>query len=129
MGEKKRKTRGGVLLICFLLLLLTVTGCGTEKSEERTSEADQKDRLQIGMSFDSFVIERWLRDRDQFELTAKELGAEMNVQVANGDVQQQISQIRYFIKKKMDVIVVIAVDGNALEDVVAEAQRDRKSVV
>lgn len=48
----------------------------------------------------------------------------MNVQVANGDVQQQISQIRYFIKKKMDVIVVIAVDGNALENVVEEAQRE-----
>ena len=89
MGEKNRKTRGGILLICFLLLflLLTATGCTTEKSEERSSEADQADRLQIGMSFDSFVIERWLRDRDQFELTAKELGAEVNVQVANGDVQ------------------------------------------
>lgn len=117
----------GILLIFLFLFLLT--GCGTEKSEERSSEADQKDRLQIGMSFDSFVIERWLRDRDQFELTAKELGAEVNVQVANGDVQQQISQIRYFIKKKMDVIVVIAVDGNALENVVEEAQREGIRVI
>lgn len=111
---------GGLLVLLFLLGLM---GCGTEKSEENSSEANQTDRLQIGMSFDSFVIERWLRDRDQFELTAKELGAEVNVQVANGDVQQQIAQIRYFIKKKMDVIVVIAVDGNGLADVVAEAQK------
>ena len=38
----------GILLIFLFLFLLT--GCGTEKSEERSSEADQKDRLQIGMS-------------------------------------------------------------------------------
>lgn len=82
------------------------------------------------MSFDSFVIlSGGCGTRDQFELTAKELGAEVNVQVANGDVQQQISQIRYFIKKKMDVIVVIAVDGNALENVVEEAQREGIRVI
>ncbi len=111
----------GFLLILLLTFLLT--GCSLEKDEERSSESSRAEHLQIGMSFDSFVIERWLRDRDQFQLTAKELGAEVNVQVANGDVQEQISQIRYFIKKKMDVIVVIAVDGNALVDVVAEAQK------
>ena len=39
------------------------------------------------------------------------LGAEVNVQVAGGVVEEQISQIEYFIKKKMDVIVVIPIDG------------------
>jgi D-xylose transport system substrate-binding protein len=57
-----------------------------------------------------------------FVSTAKSLGAEVNVQSANGDVDEQISQIRYFIRKKMDVIVVIAIDGDALSDVVKEAQ-------
>lgn len=120
--EKREKSRCWIWIGCILLICL-LCGCGTERGEERDSEAGEKDRLQIGMSFDSFVIERWLRDRDQFELTAKELGADVNVQVANGDVQEQISQIRYFIKKKMDVIVVLAVDGEALADVVTEAKR------
>ena len=46
----------------------------------------------------------------------------MNVQVAGGVVEEQISQIEYFIKKKMDVIVVIPIDGNALYDVLKEAR-------
>lgn len=34
---------------------------------------------------------------------ADNLGAEINVQNANGDVEEQIEQIRYLIKKKVDV--------------------------
>lgn len=56
-----------------------------------------------------------------FVSTAQSLGAEVNVQVAGGVVEEQISQIEYFIKKKMDVIVVIPIDGNALYDVLKEA--------
>ena len=82
----------------------------------------KKDKLQIGLSFDSFVIERWLRDRDMFVSTAQSLGAEVNVQVAGGEVEEQISQIEYFIQKKMDVIIIIPIDGDALYDVVKEAK-------
>ena len=38
----------------------------------------------------------------------------MNVQDAGADAQEQISQIDYFIKKHMDVIVIIARDCGAL---------------
>ena len=50
------------------------------------------------MTFDTFVVERWQRDRDVFVSTAKELGAEVIVQTAHGDVHKQISQIDYFIE-------------------------------
>ena len=66
------------------------------------------------------MIERWLRDRDMFVSTAQGLGAEVNVQVAGGDVDEQISQIEYFIQKEMDVIVIIPINGEALYDVVKE---------
>ncbi len=57
-----------------------------------------------------------------FVSTAQSLGAEVNVQVAEALWEEQISQIEYFIKKKMDVIVVIPIDGNALYDVLKEAR-------
>lgn len=113
----------GVIGLLLLTCMLFLGGCGMQQ-EERPEPAAQAEaqKLQIGMSFDSFVIERWLRDRDQFELTAKNLGAEVNVQVANGDRQEQIAQIRYFIKKNVDVIVVIAIDGEDISEVVQEAR-------
>jgi D-xylose transport system substrate-binding protein len=73
------------------------------------------------MSFDSFLIERWQRDRDVFVSVASELGAEVNVQIANGDTKEQISQIEYFIQKQVDAIVIVAVDSYGLSEVVQKA--------
>lgn len=115
------KKRGGVLFI-ILLVLAFASGCVSTGQVPEKAEQKEEDKLQIGLSFDSFVIERWLRDRDMFVSTAQSLGAEVNVQVAGGVVEEQISQIEYFIKKKMDVIVVIPIDGNALYDVLKEAK-------
>ena len=78
--------------------------------------------IKIGLSFDSFVIERWLRDRDAFVAAADQLGAEVNVQNASGDVEEQIEQIRYLIKKQVDVLVVVAADCMALSEVVQEVK-------
>lgn len=112
-----------------LLLLLLLTGCQARIQEPQSEAGMEEKKIQIGLSFDSFVIERWLRDRDMFVSTAQNLGAEVNVQVANGVVEEQISQIEYFIQKKMDAIVLIAIDGNALTDVVRKAQDEGIRVI
>lgn len=114
--------KGRWTFLIMVLALAFTAGCGTAQREPEKTEKEEEDKLQIGLSFDSFVIERWLRDRDMFVSTAQSLGAEVNVQVAGGVVEEQISQIEYFIKKNMDVIVVIPIDGDALYDVVKEAK-------
>lgn len=115
-----------LLMICGMMVL---GGCSIRKEAEPAMEEKKERKLQIGMSFDSFVIERWLRDRDLFVATAQDLGAEVNVQVANGDYQEQIAQIEYFIQKKMDVIVLICVDAEKLTDVVKKARREGIKVI
>lgn len=116
------KIKKKMALFFGLCILLTAAGCGTQPERETIDQTAEEDKMQIGISFDSFVIERWLRDRDMFVSTAQSLGAEVNVQVAGGEVDEQISQIEYFIQKKMDVIVIIPIDGDALTDVVADAR-------
>ena len=59
---------------------------------------------------------------NMFVSTAQGLGAEVNVQVAGGVVDEQISQIEYFIQKKMDVIVIIRLTVTHCIDVVKEAK-------
>lgn len=113
-----KKKMLGILFVVMCLL----GGCkaGEERVVEEADKMPQK--LSIGMSFDSFVIERWQRDRDVFVSTAKELGAEVNVQNAGGDIEEQIAQIEYFIEKKMDVIVVICIDSDRLSEVAVKAK-------
>lgn len=123
MKRGKRNTLCVLLGMCMFLS----TGCG-ERSELQIQEEDTaSDTIQIGITFDSFVIERWQRDRDVFVSTAQELGAEVNVQNANGSMQEQIDQIDYFIEKNMDVIVVVMVaseeDPTGLNSAIGRAQK------
>lgn len=123
MGTKGYRRITG-LLVC-LCMFISVLFCGCDRQEGATAKQEEKkaDTIQIGLSMDSFLIERWQRDRDVFVSKAKELGAEVNVQNANGDIAEQISQIEYFIKKKVDVIVIVAIDSNSLDDVVQKAKK------
>ncbi len=118
MDYKKIKAVAAVLISAFIL-----SGCSAA-TPSNTPEPDRKsDRIQIGLSIDSLLIERWSRERDLFVSKAQELGAEVNVQNANGVVEEQIKQIRYFIDKNMDVIVVIAIDDTAIKDTIADAKK------
>ncbi len=106
----------------IMVLMIMMSGCASEARPENVTANPGNDRIQIAMSFDSFVIERWQRDRDVFVSTAKELGADVNVQNANGDVEKQKQQIEYFIKKGVDVIVIICIDSASLQSTVQKAK-------
>lgn len=111
-------------LVVILMVLTTflLTACKSQETYDTPKKTEEENRIQIGMSFDSFVIERWQRDRDVFVSTAKELGANVNVQNANGVVSKQIEQIDYFVKKGVDVIVIVCIDSDSLKDAVAKAR-------
>lgn len=112
-----------LLLICIIsALLLCSCGSGSENKEEVLTQEESGNEIQIGIAFDSFLIERWERDRDIFVSRARDLGAVVNVQNANGDVDKQKEQIRYLIDRKMDVIVVIAVDSFSLKKEIQDAK-------
>ena len=125
--RRERRLMAALLLMAVLGVL---AGCGSqEEKQEEPRQEEEEDRIRIGLSFDTFVLERWQRDRDAFVARASELGAEVNVQNANGDVEEQIAQIEYLIEKDVDVIAVIAVDSRGLSDVVAKAKREGVRVI
>ncbi len=111
-----------LISIALLTLAFPLTACNQTDTKIVDNELVKEDKIQIGMCFDSFVIERWQLDRDVFVSTAKDLGAQVNVQNANGDVDKQIEQIEYFIKKKIDALVIIPIDSEAVSEVVIKAK-------
>lgn len=125
-NDRIKKLVLGMLVLCVGMVFLAGCGSVQEKdsaeTEETASAGKEEHKIQIGLTVDSFVIERWIRDRDVFVATARELGADVNVQDAGADAEEQISQIEYFISKQVDVIVVIARDCGVLSDIVQKAQ-------
>lgn len=114
-----RKLYGVILGLCMICLM----GCSDRKEEAMAKQSKEEEKLQIGICFDSFVIERWQRDRDVFVSAAQELGAQVDVQNANGDANKQIEQIQYFIEQDADVIVIIPTDAEKVSNTVKEAKK------
>ena len=76
----------------------------------------------IGFSMDSLVVERWQRDIDVFSRSARDLGAELLLEVADQDPAVQERQVRDLVKRGIDVLVIVPNDADRLSAVVAEVK-------
>lgn len=110
-------------VICCIALLLTAAGCS------RVEKAEKDDKILIGLSLDSIVVERWQRELEILVATVNELDAEIDVQIANESIDKQTEQIQYLIDKNVDVLIVVPNDANAFYDVLSEAERSGIDVI
>lgn len=89
--------------------------------------ADKK--IRIGFAMDTLKEERWQRDRDLFVAKAKELGAEVLVQAANGNASMQISQAENLLTQNIDVLVVVPSNAVTAATIVDKAHKAGKKVL
>ncbi len=85
--------------------------------------------VRIGLSMDTLKEERWQRDRDLFVARAKELGAEVFVQSANGDDRVQTQQADNLLTLGIDALVVIPHNGEIAAAIVEAAKSKNVPVV
>jgi D-xylose transport system substrate-binding protein len=85
--------------------------------------------VRIGLSMDTLKEERWQRDRDLFVARAKELGAEVLVQSANGDDRVQVQQADNLLTQGIDALVVIPHNGEIAASIVEAAKSKNVPVV
>lgn len=82
-----------------------------------------KRKLVVGLSLDTLLEERWKKDRDLFKAAVEALGAEVDVQAANGDDAKQIAQAENMISNRVDVLVVVPHDAEVSAAIVAKAHQ------
>lgn len=114
----KHRRRLHQILWVLLSLPTVLLPAGCRKQEEKPREG-----ITIGFVMDSFVEERWTRDRDIFLSTAKALGAEVILQVAEENPQTQEAQVYYLLEQGIDALVLIAADPDYLSKAVQETVR------
>lgn len=112
-----------IIYVAIICITTCLTGCGNITDADSKDSLEAEDKIRIGVAFDSYVIERWQMDKDVFVSTASGQGAEVNVQSATGDVEEQKRIIDYFIEQGEDVIVIVPVDCNSLSESIEQAKR------
>ena len=76
-----------------------------------TTSSSKSGAVRIGFSMDTLKEERWQRDKQLVEQRAKEVGATLDVQVANGDDAVQTKQADNMLTKGVDVLIVAPHNG------------------
>jgi D-xylose transport system substrate-binding protein len=120
-----KKFKGFLSLFIVTTMLLMLAACGQDVAGQKDSKGADKDKkLKIGLSVSDLSLERWQHDRDIFVDKAKELGADVLVQSANGDEAKQLSQIQNMLAQGIDALVIIAINSDSLTPVVDQAKQE-----
>lgn len=117
-----RTKRALAFLVALALAGSLLAGCQTTSGTEAAEPTNEPSKPLIGFAMDTLVIERWESDRNIFVSTVNDLGGEVIVQNANSDSTEQENQIRYLIKKNVDVLVIVAINETKLSDELQLAQ-------
>ncbi|SHJ40703.1 D-xylose ABC transporter substrate-binding protein [Propionispora hippei] len=119
---KKRKGYLFITVLVCIISLFMMAGC-TKQETTTAKDTAPKKTVKIGLSMDDLRLERWQHDRDMFVAKAKELGADVVVQSANGDDQTQFSQCENLIAQGVDILVIIPHNGDALAPIIEQAHK------
>lgn len=114
-----------IMLLFFIMLSIYFKGKGRKPVQEKSEE----EKIIIGFAMDTLVHERWLRDRDIFVAKANELGADVIVQTANSDSQEQEKQVEYLLKQNIDVLVLVPHDAEKAASIVKVAKNKGVKVI
>jgi D-xylose transport system substrate-binding protein len=118
------------LLPLLLLVLLAMSACVKGPDQGQTGRsAKQGGPVRIGISMDTLKEERWQRDKALFEQRCKEVGAECEIQVANGDDAVQTKQCDNFLTKGVDVLIVAPHNGQIAASIVEAAHKQGVPVI
>jgi D-xylose transport system substrate-binding protein len=122
------------LLVALVLVAMMAAGCvsGNREATSGTSARRKKgpnEPVSIGFSMDTLKEERWQRDKDLVEKRAKEVGATVNVQVANGSDSEQIKQAENMLTQGVDVLIVAPHNGEVAASIVEAAHRQGVPVI
>jgi D-xylose transport system substrate-binding protein len=117
-------------ILCCLATGLLFAGCvkGPQQGGAGRS-AKQGGPVRIGFSMDTLKEERWQRDKQLVEQRCKEVGAECEVQVANGDDAVQTKQCDNLLTKGVDVLIVAPHNGQIAASIVEAAHRQGVPVI
>lgn len=98
---------------------LWLTGCGP--AERAGEPAAPGQPLTIGVSFETLQTEFWVAALDAFKAELEGRNIRVLQAIADGDANRQIEQVRNFITRKVDGIIMVPKDAKACVPIVKAA--------
>ena len=105
----------------FLKTLLTIAVTGALGATSMVSLAQAQDKGPIAISMPTKSSARWIADGANMVKYFQEKGYKTDLQYADDDIPNQLAQIENMVTKGSKVLVIAAIDGTTLSDVLQKA--------
>ncbi|MDQ0063487.1 multiple monosaccharide ABC transporter substrate-binding protein [Paenibacillus harenae] len=115
----------GLTLMVVAALVFVLAACGGTNNESGGSGESGY----VGISMPTKSSERWVGDGANMVKEFQALGYKTDLQYAEDVIENQVSQIENMITKGVDILVIAAVDGESLSDVLAKADKEGIKVI
>ncbi|SDJ86715.1 substrate-binding domain-containing protein [Natronincola ferrireducens] len=118
--------RGMSLLIIVILVMGLLTGCSGDAPQDASTE---NDTIRIGASLLTQSHPFQVAIKEAMEAEAAGLGVEIDIAIADQDLNRQISAIEDFINKGVDAIILVPVDSDGVMGAIMKAKEANIPVV
>jgi putative multiple sugar transport system substrate-binding protein len=106
------------------LFALALAGLGTA-----ASDALAQSKPTIGIAMPTKSSARWIDDGNNMVKVLKERGYNTDLQYAEDDIPNQLSQVENMVTKGAKALVIAAIDGTTLSDVLKQAKAKGITVI
>jgi putative multiple sugar transport system substrate-binding protein len=104
-------------------LTLGLAACGGD------SGAASDGKGTIGVAMPTKSSERWIDDGNNIKKQLEDAGYDVDLQYAEDDIPTQVSQVENMVTKGVDMLVIAAIDGTALGEVLDTAESQDIEVI
>ena len=111
-----------VSLLTTLIMVLAITCTGFAATAAKSKGL-------VGVSMPTKVSQRWIADGNNMKMEFEKQGYTVDLQYGNNVVENQVSQIEKMITKGAKVLVIAAIDGSVLTDVLQSAADKKIPVI
>jgi putative multiple sugar transport system substrate-binding protein len=124
-----------LMLVVSMLLVLSVflTACGPAATETAApaapaapaatvaAPAAPATQKMVGISMPTKTSTRWISDGESMVKAFEALGYKADLQFADNDIPNQLSQIENMVTKGANVLIIAAIDGTTMSDILQKA--------
>jgi putative multiple sugar transport system substrate-binding protein len=137
----KRKLLG--ILLTFIMIV-SLIGCASDKDTSETTGQDTTDTnsakvtepatnaskdIKVGISMPTKSLERWNRDGSYLKEQFEALGYKAELTYSDNKSDQQVNDIQNLIADGVNLLVIVAIDGESLTTVLKDAKDQNIPVI
>lgn len=121
MSRARVAARVTAAVAASLALSLTATACGQDSEGGSENDGGEDGGGTVGIAMPTRSSERWIADGENMVNLFEEAGYETNLQYGEDQIDNQISQVENMIAQGVNLLVIAAIDGASMGNVLQQA--------